>query len=107
MNRKIYLSAILCCFLCIAGAQTTQLTVRGYTEGYYRPSTGKLAAVIDSVNLPNICDTAVISLIDTVSSLTVFCDSVLVNTSGYGVSTVPASFHGQRFLVSIKFKNSF
>ena len=33
----------------IANSQTTQLTVRGYSEGFYRASTGKMVAVIDPV----------------------------------------------------------
>jgi len=88
-------------------SQTTQLTVKGFSEGYFRPSTGKMMAVIDSVNYPMICDTGFLQVIDTSSMQAVFCTDVVIKTDGYGSCDVPAYLIGQYCLVSIKFKNTY
>jgi hypothetical protein len=100
-----FLIAIL--FSVTSIAQTTQLTVRGFAEGYYRPSTGKMVAKIDSVNYPMICDTGFIQIIDTASNQSIFCTDVLVKTDGYGFCNVPSYLLGKYVKVSIKFRNTF
>ena len=108
MVKKVFISFIHACQLSIfLNAQSTQLVVRGFSEGFYRPSTGKMAAVIDSVNMPLICDSGIIGLIDTSTLQSVFCAYSLITTDGYGNCTVPSSLNGHYFLVSIKFKNTF
>ena len=88
-------------------AQSTQLVIRGFSEGFYRPSTGKMVAVIDSVNLPLICDTVIIGLIDSATHQSVFCAYSLITTDGYGSCTIPSFLNGHYFFVSIKFRNTF
>ena len=108
MTRKIYfcfLPVIL--FSIVLFSQTTQLSVRAFSEGYYRASSGKMVAVIDSVNMPLICDSAIIGLIDTSTLQSVYCANTLITTDGYGTCLVPSTFNGQKYLVSLKFKNTF
>jgi hypothetical protein len=88
-------------------AQTTQLTVRGFSEGFYRASTGRMIAVCAPMNYPNLCDTGFIQVIDTTSGQPVFCTDVLIKTDGYGYCDVPAYLTGDYYRVSIKFKNTF
>ncbi len=108
MVKKVFISFFHACLLSIfLNAQSTQLVVRGFSEGFYRPSTGKMAAVIDSVNMPLICDSGIIGLIDTSTLQSVFCAYSLITTDGYGNCTVPSYLNGHYFLVSIKFKNTF
>jgi hypothetical protein len=104
--RKLALLIVL--LLPVFGlAQTTQLTVRAFSEGYYRLSMGRMVAVIDSVNFPNLCDTGFIQVIDTTSDQAVFCTDVVIKTDGYGYCNVPAYLQGQYFQISMKFKNTF
>jgi hypothetical protein len=92
-------------FTLLVNAQT-QLTVRGFTEGYYRHTTGKMVAVIDPVNFPDICDTGIIRLLDTANYQSVFFQSVLINTDGYGTCTVPNSIIGRYYFISLIFRNT-
>ena len=88
-------------------AQSTQLIVRGFSEGFYQSSTGKLKAVMDPVNQPLICDSGIIEVIDVITNQTILCSSTIINTDGYAEAYVPAAFSGMDYTISIKFKNTF
>ena len=108
MIRKINLCFLLPLFFSIIlSAQSTQLSVRAFSEGFYRQSTGNMIAVLDPVNSPLVCDSVNIGLIDSVTQQTVYCSFTLITTDGYGTCLVPSTFNGQKYLVSIKFKNTF
>ena len=108
MIRKInfcFLLAIL--FSNVLYAQSTQLSVRAFSEGFFRHSSGDMMAVLDPVNSPLVCDSGIIGLIDTVTLQTVFCSYTIIMTDGYGTCLIPSSYNGQKYLVSVKFKNTF
>lgn len=88
-------------------AQSTQLSVRAFSEGFYRQSTGNMVAVLDPVNSPLVCDSGIIGLIDSTSRLTVFCSYTIIMTDGYGTCLIPSTLNGQKYLVYVKFKNTF
>jgi hypothetical protein len=66
-----------------------------------------MVAVLDPVNQPNVCDSALIELIDSANYVTVFCAYTLVSTDGYGTCVVPALYNNRIYFASIKFKNTF
>lgn len=45
-------------------AQNITVTIRAFIQGYYRPSLGRMVAVVDSVNYPDLCDTIILNLLD-------------------------------------------
>jgi hypothetical protein len=87
-------------------AKPTQLTIRGFSEGYYRSLTGKMLAVLDPINLPFVCDSGKVTLFDSITQSEVYCTNILINTYGYGTCLIPSVFHGQKFILSIKFRNT-
>jgi hypothetical protein len=105
IQRPVLYIIYLLFYAFISNAQT-QLTVRGFAEGFFRPATGKMVAVVDPVNSPLICDTADIALLNDTSFLTEYCARVVVNTDGYGVCAIPSSMNGRSFIVGIKYRNT-
>ena len=91
----------------IMSAQSTQLTIRAFSEGYYRASTGKMAAVIDTINFPLLCDTALLKLVDTLTKQTIYCTDVVISTDGYGTQAIPTAMNGKYCFASLKFRNTF
>ncbi len=104
-QRPVLYIIYLLFFAFVSNAQT-QLTVRSFAEGFYRPATGKMVAVVDPVNSPLICDTADIALLNDTSFLTEYCARVVINTDGYGVCTIPSTMNGRSFIVGLKYRNT-
>ncbi len=107
--KRTYILTLLLAYLSVfsSEAQTTQLTVRGFSEGYYRHSMGRMVAVADSVNYPMICDTGFLQVIDTATGQAVFCTDVVIKTDGYGFCNVPAYLFRQYLRIAMKFRNSY
>ena len=106
--KKLYFTLIISCLISFKiAAQSTQLIVRGFSEGFYQTQTGKMNAVLDPVNQPLVCDSGTIEIIDVITNQTVLCSSTIINTDGYGEAYIPASLSGMDYFVSIKFKNTF
>ena len=108
MIKKIFfcfLPVIL--FSTVLFSQSTQLSVRAFSEGFYRQTTGNMVAVLDPANNPMVCDSGIIGLIDSASRQTVFCSNTIIMTDGYGTCLIPSTLNSQFFLVSVKFKNTF
>lgn len=94
-------------FSIVLFSQSTQLSVKAFSEGFYRQSTGNMIAVLDPVNSPLVCDSGIIGLIDSTSRQTVFCSYSIIMTNGLGTCLIPSTLNGQRYLVFVKFKNTF
>ncbi len=108
MIRKInfcFLPVFL--FSIVLFSQSTQLSVKAFSEGFYRQSTGKMVAVLDPVNNPLVCDSGIIGLIDSTTGQTVFCSNTIMMTDGFGTCLIPSTLNGQKYIVSAKFKNTF
>lgn len=88
-------------------SQSTQLSVKAFSEGFYRQAAGKMVAVLDPGNSPLVCDSGIIGLIDSTSRQTVFCSYTIIMTNGVGSCLIPSTLNGQKYLVSVKFKNTF
>ncbi len=106
MFQKPTLYIIYLLFYAFISNAQTQLTVRSFAEGFYRPATGKMVAVVDPVNSPLICDTADIALLNDTNYSTEYCARVVINTDGYGVCTIPSSLNGRSFIVGLKYRNT-
>lgn len=99
-------------FLIIVGlklpvtAQSIQLEIRAYAQGFYSPSLMEMVPVVDPINHPTLCDTATIVLIDSSSGQSIYCDRVAFSTRGYGISTLPNGFLGTSYLIGVRFRNT-
>ena len=105
MIKFLQITLVLCLPL-IAQSQSVVLEVRAYAQGFYSPSLNEMVPVVDPITYPTLCDTATIVLIDSISGQGVYCDQVAFSTSGYGASTLPASFFGGSFQVGVRFRNT-
>lgn len=105
--KKSYLFLLFIINSFLLNAQSTQLTVRGYSEGFYRPLTGTMAAVLDPLNQPLVCDSALVELIDTVSFQSFLCLNGVISVDGYITVTLPSNINGNYYFVSLKFRNTF
>ncbi len=105
MIKFLQITLVLCLPL-IAQSQSVDLEVRAFAQGFYSPSSGEMLPVVDPINFPNLCDTATITLIDSISGQSVYCDQVPFSTTGFGTSTLPSVYFGNRYQVGVRFKNT-
>lgn len=87
-------------------SQTTQVTFKVFSEGFYRNATNTMVAVIDPVLHPMICDTVLFAFIDPLTNNSVYCTRVVVGTDGYGNLDVPLSLSGQMLIPYVRFRNT-
>jgi len=99
--------AILLMLPATAFSQSVNLEVRAFSQGFYSPLAAEMIPVVDPINFPNVCDTATIVLIDSISGQSIYCDHVPVSVSGYGYSTLPSVLFGSEYLIGVRFRNTF
>ncbi|HNQ61725.1 MAG TPA: T9SS type A sorting domain-containing protein [Bacteroidia bacterium] len=103
---KLLRIALLLVLPAIAFSQPVNLEVRAYSQGFYSPLASEMVPVIDPVNSPNICDTATIVLIDSISGQGIYCDRVPFSVRGYGYSIIPSVYFGGNYQIGVKFRNT-
>ncbi len=87
-------------------SQTTHISLRAFSEGFYRNGSNNMVAVIDPIHHPFICDTILFAFIDPLTSNSVYCTRVVVGTDGYGNLDVPQSLSGQMLIPYVRFRNT-
>jgi hypothetical protein len=86
---------------CLAG-----VNIKLFIEGFYN-GPGTMAAVLDPVNKPHLCDSVVISLASpNAPYLTQFTDARVIRTNGLATFYFPSSIVGQSFYIVAKHRNS-
>ena len=76
-------------------------------QGYYRPMLGRMVAVIDSINYPDVCDTAVVNLLDSVYPYNIlFSDTSTLTTNGFGNFNFANAPVGRNYIVQLKHRNT-
>jgi len=103
---KLLRIAILLMLPATAFSQSVNLEVRAFSQGFYSPLAAEMIPVVDPINFPNVCDTATIVLIDSISGQSIYCDRVPFSVSGYGYSTLPSVLFGSEYLIGVRFRNT-
>lgn len=84
--------------------QTVGLKI--YIEGFYNPATDNMVAAIDPVNLPLICDSVSVLLVDAGTLLTAGTVKGLINTAGIGSFFFNALQPGRNYYIVVRHRNS-
>jgi hypothetical protein len=87
-------------------SQPVNLEVRAYAQGFYSPLAAEMVPVADPVNFPNLCDTATIVIIDSISGQGVYCEQTAFSTRGYGYVTLPSVLFNNSYLIGVRFRNT-
>lgn len=83
-----------------------QVNLRVFIQGFYDPSTDSMVAVLDPVNLPNICDSLTLSLADADDYQIVSTDSGVIDRAGYGSFDFTGLLPGHRYYIVVRHRNS-
>jgi hypothetical protein len=82
------------------------INLKVYIEGFYNPATDSMIAVLDPVNLPLVCDSISVSLVDSASLQTDGVVNDIISTTGNGSFYFGSLLPGRYYYIVVKHRNS-
>lgn len=80
--------------------------IRAFSEGFFQSATNTMLPVADPVNHPDLCDTVLFALIDTLNHQFIYCEKITLDIHGYGNSYLTTNLSGQNVLAYVRFRNT-
>ena len=80
--------------------------IRAFSEGFFQSATNTMLPVADPINHPNLCDTVLFALVDTLNHQFVYCEKITLDINGYGNAYLSTSFSGENVLAYVRFRNT-
>ena len=87
--------------------QSISLEVHAFAQGFFIDSTSVMVPVADPINNPTLCDTVVISLIDSATNQMAYCSKTTISIYGIAHTTLPTFIYSHSYRVAVRFRNTF
>ncbi|MBK9638721.1 MAG: SprB repeat-containing protein [Bacteroidetes bacterium] len=82
------------------------INLKVFIEGFYVPAIDSMVAVLDPINLPLICDSISVSLVDSASLQTHGVVNDVISTAGTGLFYFGSLLPGKYYYIVVKHRNS-